>query len=129
MPTCYETGFEKVIWRTTVQAATGLTPYRSVTHMLWNWLQNFNTQKAINILTGAVTMCWAIWCCRNDSIFDNVKHSSFMQAIFRGTYWCDFWCDFGQYCSVRRRQRSYSWREHFFEDGNLRTVWELWMKI
>ena len=31
----------KVIWRT-VQVATGLTPPRSVTHMLENWLQNLN---------------------------------------------------------------------------------------
>ena len=28
---------------------------------------------------------------RNDIIFDNVKHSSFMQVIFREIYWLRFW--------------------------------------
>ncbi|CAO2142593.1 unnamed protein product, partial [Urochloa humidicola] len=53
----------KVIW-STVHVATGLTPPRSVTHMLGNWLQHFNAQEAITILTG---------------------------AIFRGAYWLRFW--------------------------------------
>ncbi|KAF8675219.1 hypothetical protein HU200_047886 [Digitaria exilis] len=61
--------------------------------MLGNWLQNFNSQEAITILTGTLAPCWAIWRCRNDIIFDN---------------WEPIGCDFGQYCSVRRRQRSYS---------------------
>ena len=80
----------KVIWRT-VQVATGLTPPRSVTHMLENWLQNLNAWEAFTILTGAAALCWAIWCCRNDIIFYNVKHSCFMQVIFRETYWLRFW--------------------------------------
>ena len=61
------------MWRT-VQVANGLTPSRSVTHMFGNWLQKFNAQEAFTILTGAVTLCWAIWRCRNKIIFDNVKH-------------------------------------------------------
>ena len=46
----------KVIW-STVQVATGLTPPKSVTHMLRNWLQNFNAQEAFTILTGAAALC------------------------------------------------------------------------
>ena len=80
----------KVIWRT-IQVAIGLTPPSSVTHMLGNWLQNFNAQEAFTILIGTADLCWAIWHCRNDIIFDNAKHSSFMQVIFRGTYWLRFW--------------------------------------
>jgi hypothetical protein len=60
--------------------------------MLENWLQNFNTQEVMTILTGAAALCWAIWRCRNDIIFDNViKNSSFIQAILKGTYWLRFW--------------------------------------
>ena len=80
----------KVIWRI-IQIATGLTPPRSVTHMLGNWLQKFNAQEVFTILTGTAALCWAIWRCRNDIIFDNVKHSSFMHVIFRGAYWLWFW--------------------------------------
>ena len=59
--------------------------------MLGNWLQNFNAQEAFPILTGTAALCWAIWRCRNDIIFDNVKHSFFMHVIFKGTYWLRFW--------------------------------------
>ena len=95
----------KVIWRT-VQVATGLTPPRSVTHMLGNWLQNFNAQEAFTILTGTAALCWAIWRCRNDIILItlNIHH---LCRLFSGG---STDCDFGQCCSIRRRQRICSWR-------------------
>ena len=52
--------------------------------MIGNWLQNFDAQEASTSQTGAAALCWEIWRYRNDIIFDNVKHSSFMQVIFRG---------------------------------------------
>ena len=54
--------------------------------MLGNWLQKFNAQEVFTILTGTAALCWAIWHCRNDIIFDNVKHPFFMQVIFKGAY-------------------------------------------
>ena len=43
------------------------------------------------MLVGAAALCWAIWRCRNDIIFNKTKYSSFIQAIFRGTYWLRLW--------------------------------------
>lgn len=34
---------------------------------------------------------WAIWCARNDLIFEKKQVISFMQAIFRKAYWLRFW--------------------------------------
>ena len=71
--------------------ATGLTPPRSIRHMFNSWLSN--QSKKINrvIWVGVVAVCWAIWRCRNDLIFNKIKVNSVLQVIFRGTYWFRFW--------------------------------------
>jgi hypothetical protein len=43
------------------------------------------------ILVGVSALCWAIWRCWNDVVFNKTKYTSFMQALFRGTYWMRFW--------------------------------------
>ena len=40
---------------------------------------------------GIAAVCWAIWRCRNDIIFNKIKINSILQVIFRGTYWLRFW--------------------------------------
>ena len=40
---------------------------------------------------GVAAVCWAIWRCRNDLIFNKIKVNSVLQVIFRGTYWFRFW--------------------------------------
>jgi len=59
--------------------------------MLENRLSNFDNNERRVILVGAAVLCWAIWRCRNDIIFNKTKYSSFMQAVFRGTYWLRLW--------------------------------------
>jgi len=39
---------------------------------------------------GVAAVCWAIWRCRNDLIFNKIKVNSVLQVIFRGTYWFRF---------------------------------------
>ena len=40
---------------------------------------------------GVAAVCWVIWRCRNDIIFNKIKVNSILQVIFRGTYWFRFW--------------------------------------
>ena len=40
---------------------------------------------------GVAAVCWAIWRCRNDLIFNKIKVNSVLQVISRGTYWFHFW--------------------------------------
>ena len=49
-----------------------------------------NNERRV-ILVGAAALCWAIWRCRNDIIFNKTKYSLFMQTVFRGTYWLRLW--------------------------------------
>ena len=80
----------KEIWKI-VYLAIGLTPPKSISHMLGNWLSNFDNNERRVVLVGAAALCWAIWRCRNDIIFKKTKYSSFMQAVFKGIYWLCLW--------------------------------------
>jgi len=42
------------------------------------------------MLVGAAALCWAIWRCRNDIIFNKTKYSSFIR-YFQETYWLRLW--------------------------------------
>ena len=78
----------KTIWRV---VHAGLTPPKSITHMLRNWLTGISNKERSLIFVGAAALIWAIWCTRNDLIFEKKIFSSFMQAVFRGAYWLRFW--------------------------------------
>jgi hypothetical protein len=45
----------------------------------------------ILIWVGVAALCWAIWRCQNDVIFNKLKTNSIMQVIFRGAYWLRSW--------------------------------------
>jgi len=53
---CHHT---KEIWKI-VYLATGLTPPRSISHMLGNWLSNFDNNERRVVLVGAAALCCAI---------------------------------------------------------------------
>ena len=80
----------KEVWRI-VYLATGLTPPRSVSHMLGNWLSNLCDNERCVMLVGAAALCWVIWRCRKNIIFNKTKYPSFIQAILWGTYWLRLW--------------------------------------
>jgi hypothetical protein len=80
----------KQIWRI-VYLATSLSPSKSISHMFGNWLHILDDKMKKITMAGVAALCWAIWRCRNDIIFNKSKYSSFMQATFRGTYCLRFW--------------------------------------
>ena len=53
--------------------------------MLGNWLSKFDNNERHVVLVGAATLCWAIWRCRNDIIFNKTK------LLFQGAYWLRLW--------------------------------------
>ena len=58
--------------------------------------QKGKTHSHIVIWVGVAAVCWAIWRCRNDIIFNKIKVNSILQVIFRGTYWFRFWAQLQQ---------------------------------
>ena len=82
--------FAKMIWRI-IFYATNLSQPRSIGHMFGTWLHNQHKRIRGSIWVGVAAMCWAIWRCRNDVIFNKIKCNSFMQVIFSGAFWLHFW--------------------------------------
>ncbi|CAN6182020.1 unnamed protein product [Urochloa humidicola] len=80
----------KFIWRI-VQVCFNLSPPTSVDYMFNGWLSGINRKLKSQILAGASAMCWAIWISRNDVVFDKGLVPSYLQVLFRGTYWTRFW--------------------------------------
>jgi hypothetical protein len=74
--------FAKTIWR--IFFATNLNQPRSISHLFGTWLNNQPKNMKGLIWVGTAALCWAIWCCRNDVIFNKTKTNSIMQVIFRG---------------------------------------------
>jgi hypothetical protein len=58
--------------------------------MFDGWLLGVDKKKRKLILVGASAICWALWLSRNDMVFDKSPSTSYMQAIFRATYWLRF---------------------------------------
>jgi len=82
--------YARMVWRI-IFFATGLSPPRSVCHMFGSWLSNQSKKIRNLIWVGVAAVCWAIWNCRNDIIFNKIKINSILQVIFRGAYWMRFW--------------------------------------
>jgi hypothetical protein len=60
-------------------------------HMFSSWLNGIGGRLKQLLLVGASAICWAIWLSRNDVVFDKSPMKTFMQVIYRGTYWFCFW--------------------------------------
>jgi len=82
--------YARLVWRI-IFFATGLTPPRSIRHMFNSWLSNQSKKIRRVIWVGVAAVCWAIWRCRNNLIFNKIKVNSVLQVIFRGMYWFRFW--------------------------------------
>ena len=80
----------KLLWRV-VQYIFDLSPPQSITHLFGNWLRSVGTKLKRKLLTGASTLCWAIWLSRNDIVFDRSPSKTYMQVLYRGTHWLRLW--------------------------------------
>jgi len=69
----------------------GIQTPTSVTHLLGSWLRGLPLKLRKQILVGVVALCWALWLCRNDAVFCRKFPNSYLQIIFRATYWARTW--------------------------------------
>jgi hypothetical protein len=59
--------------------------------MFTGWLEGLNRKRKSQILVGASAICWVLWLTRNEVVFDKTTTPSYLQVIFKGTYWTRFW--------------------------------------
>jgi hypothetical protein len=86
----FDCPFVKFVWRT-IHISFNLTSPTSVHNMFTDWLHGFHRELKSKILVGANAICWVIWLTRNNEVFNKVLAPSYLQVIFRGTYWIRFW--------------------------------------
>jgi hypothetical protein len=59
--------------------------------MFGSWLNGVQPRLKYQIFVGITALCWAVWLNRNDVVFNGSKTNSFLQVIFKGTYWAQQW--------------------------------------
>jgi hypothetical protein len=82
--------FASFLWRA-LQFIFGIHRPASISDLFTNWLLGKGLKSRKQILVGATALCWAIWTSRNDIIFDNSPMKTYMQVVYRATYWCRQW--------------------------------------
>jgi len=98
----FDCHYAKFIWRA-ISFSFGLDIPTSVDNMCYGWLQGIHPKHRPNILVGAIAICWSLWLNRNDIVFNKCIVKTYMQVLFRATYWCRFWA------MLQRREEDTNW--------------------
>ena len=67
--------------------AFGLQPPIDLEDISGVWFQQIGQHMRSLICVGTSAILWSIWLCRNDVTFDKKRLYSYLQVIFRATYW------------------------------------------
>ena len=86
----FDCHYARFLWRT-IFFTFGIREPTSIQDMGSSWLQEFDKETKAKIYVGAIAICWALWISRNDVVFDKKPIITYLQVLFRGTYWCRFW--------------------------------------
>jgi hypothetical protein len=74
-----------------ISVTFGITAPTSTANLFGPWLARFPHKQKALVLIGIAAFCWALWLSRNDMVFQKSKSKSFLQVVFRGTYWIRSW--------------------------------------
>ena len=95
----FECYLAKFVWRV-MHITFNIQPPTSISNMRGPWLKSFPFRLRNRLLVGTTGLCWAIWLNRNEVVFERKLPNSYLQVIFRGTYWTRNW----QYCLRSKRR-------------------------
>jgi hypothetical protein len=80
--------FARIIWFM-VYFTFNIPPPTKVTNMFGNWLNGVDKNDKSRIHIGVSALCWSIWNCRNDIIFNRQKGTDFLHVISRVVHWIE----------------------------------------
>ena len=75
----------RLVWRI-VFSTYNIPPPSSVTNLFGNWLNGVDAKTKARIRIGVSALCWAIWNCRNDIVFNRKNTFHILQVIHMATY-------------------------------------------
>jgi hypothetical protein len=90
------------------------------------WVQGMNDKDRKILLVGVGDMLWSIWLSRNDIVFNKTSILSYMQVIFRATYWTRTWLVFQKEENQVLLQSACRWMETLTMDIFVKHGW--WSK-
>jgi len=82
--------FAKMVWRI-VHISFALPPPISVSNMFGNWLYETDKKTKAKIRIGISALCWSIWTCRNNFVFNHTRSFNFLQVIHMVAHWIQLW--------------------------------------
>jgi hypothetical protein len=82
--------FAKIIWRI-IHFTYSLPPPTNITNMFSNWLNGVDKTYKSRIRVGVSALCWSIWRCRNNVVFNNSKSFNVLQVIHMIIHWMQQW--------------------------------------
>jgi hypothetical protein len=83
----------KFIWRV-IQVTFGLSTPINIKHVSGGWVQRMNEKDKKLLFVAMGAMFWSIWLSHNDIVFNKTPILSYMQVMFRATYWTRIWAVF-----------------------------------
>lgn len=86
----FDCHLSRAIWNA-ISIAFGVRKPENVNDLLGAWVKGWSKENRKQIVVGISALCWAIWLSRNDICFKGKSSYSFLQVIFRGTYWARMW--------------------------------------
>jgi hypothetical protein len=89
----FDCALAKFIWRV-IQVTFGLSLPLNIKHVFGDWVQRMKEKNKKLLFLGMDAMFWSIWLSRNDIVFNKISISSYMQVMFRATYWTRTWAVF-----------------------------------
>jgi hypothetical protein len=89
----FDCALAKFIWRV-MQITFGLSAPTNTKHVFGGWIQRMNGKDRKLLLVRMGAMFWSIWLSQNNIVFNKTLISSYMQVIFRATYWTRTWSVF-----------------------------------
>ena len=74
-----------------VYFAYDIPPPTNITNMFSNWSNGVDKRNKARIRIGVSALCWSIWNCRNNIIFNNQLGTNFLQVIRMAVHWIQLW--------------------------------------
>jgi hypothetical protein len=71
-----------------------IPPTTNIKKMFGNWLNVIDKMTKSRIRIGVSALCWYIWKCRNNIIFNRAGASNFLQVVLMATHWIQTWAIF-----------------------------------
>jgi hypothetical protein len=86
----FDCQFARFVW-SFFHCASSIPKPSNAAHMLGQWLQGLPRDMQSIALLGVAALCWSIWLCRNNIVFQNKICASSMQVIFAAIHWVWSW--------------------------------------